>query len=245
MVLEGWQLALLVPVGIVAGIVNTLAGGGTFLTVPFLVWLGVPAPVANGTARIGVLTQSGAASLRFRAEAVDAKGELWAQIGVSGTGAAVGAGLALLLDAEALDRVLGVAMLVAVAVALARPAAWREPGPARWTRWPALFVIGAYGGFAQAGVGVALLPALVVLGGLDPVAANARKSVLVAAFTVPSLAVFAAAGLVDLRIGAVLAVCAGIGGAIGAHLTVGYGARLVWAALVVVVVLNALRLVTT
>lgn len=237
-----WHLVWLVPVGVFAGVVNTVAGGGSFVTLAVLVWLGVPAPVANATNRVGVLAQSGAAALGFRAGAIDGGGELAAHTAVSAVGAVIGALLSLLLDPSALDRVLGVAMIALLVLALARPTSWTEPGaPSGW-RWPALLLVGVYGGFAQAGVGIVLLPTLVVLGGLDPVRANARKVLLVGAFTAPALAVYAWAGLIDWSAGAVLAVSSAIGGAIGARVTVGYGARFVWAALVAIVAVNAVRL---
>jgi uncharacterized membrane protein YfcA len=237
-------LAWLVPAGLVAGAVNTAAGGGSFVTVAALLAIGMPAPIANATNRVGVVVQSAVAASRFRANDVDGGGELWAQIAVSGAGAAAGAVLSMLLDPERFDQVLSVGMLLMLGVSLVRPRSWTEPGPPRASRWAALLAAGVYGGFLQAGVGVLLLPALVVLGGLDPVRANARKVLLVAAFTVPPLAIYAWAGLVDWAVGLVLAVSSGAGAILGVRLTVGYGPRFVWAVLVLVVVGNLVRMLT-
>jgi uncharacterized protein len=238
-------LAWLIPAGLAAGAVNTAAGGGSFVTVAALLAIGMPAPIANATNRVGVLVQSAVAASRFRANEVDGGEELWAQIAVSGLGAAAGAGLSMLLDPERFDQVLSVAMLVMLGVTLARPRSWTEPGPARPSRWLALLGAGVYGGFLQAGVGVLLLPALVVLGGLDPVRANARKVLLVAAFTVPPLAIYAWAGLVAWIPGLVLAASTSAGAVLGVRLTVGYGPRFVWAVLVLVVVGNLVRMLVT
>ncbi|MEZ4238956.1 MAG: sulfite exporter TauE/SafE family protein [Myxococcota bacterium] len=243
---HGWlPLLWLVPAGLLAGAVNTAAGGGSFVTVAALLALGLPAPVANASNRVGVLVQSAWGAGRFRARGVDGGGELWAQILVSGAGAGLGAALSLWLDPKRFDQVLAVAMIVMLGVSLARPRSWLEPGRPRPVRWLALFAAGAYGGFLQAGVGVLLLPALVVFGGLDPVRANARKVLLVAAFTVPPLVMYAAAGLVDWLAGGVLALSSAVGATLGVRLTVGYGPRFVYAVLVLVVVANLVRMVAT
>ncbi len=232
----------LVPVGLVAGIVNTLAGGGSFLTLSAMVWLGLPAPVANATNRVGVLAQSVASAESFRREGLADTEDLWVQIGVVCAGAAGGAGLSLVLDPAVFERVLGVAMVAMLGVTLVRPRSWSQPKPPSPWRWVALFLAGAYGGFLQAGVGVLLLPSLVLLGGREPVAANARKVLLVAALTVPALAIYVASGLVDWVAGVALAAGSALGGVLGSRITIGAGAKVVWGALVLVVVATAVKL---
>ncbi|MCP4843139.1 MAG: TSUP family transporter, partial [Halieaceae bacterium] len=58
MALELWQAGLLVVVGTIAGFLNVMAGGGSLLTVPVMVFMGIPGPVANGTNRIAILAQN-------------------------------------------------------------------------------------------------------------------------------------------------------------------------------------------
>ena len=106
--------ALLVVVGFAAGVVNTLAGGGSFVSLAVLLWLGVPAPLANGTNRVAVLVQSLGAWATYRGEA--AVEPLEAAVTVAG--AFVGASLAVVVPADALERVLAAAMLGLVAFAL-------------------------------------------------------------------------------------------------------------------------------
>ena len=69
-VLTPVEISLLVGVGAVAGVLNTLAGGGSLLTVPLLVLFGLPGTVANGTNRVGILLQSLVAVWRFKAEGI-------------------------------------------------------------------------------------------------------------------------------------------------------------------------------
>lgn len=235
----------LLPVGVAAGVVNTLAGGGSFLSLSAMIWLGLPADVANATNRLGVLVQSGAAAAAFRRQGVIPDAPLWPMAAAVCLGAVAGASLSVILPTELFEPVLAATMLVMLGVTLLRPRSWLEPGEARAVRWPALVAAGAYGGFLQAGVGVLLLAVLVLLGGLDPVRANARKVALVALLTLPALAIYVAWGLVDWPAAAWLALGSSVGGALGSRLTVGAGARLVWAAVVLVVVATAARLLTT
>jgi hypothetical protein len=64
-VLEIWQLGLLSAAGVVAGFLNVMAGGGSLLTVPIMVFMGIPGPVANGTNRIAILAQNITAATTF------------------------------------------------------------------------------------------------------------------------------------------------------------------------------------
>ena len=232
----------LLPVGFAAGVVNTLAGGGSFLTLSAMIWLGMPAHVANATNRLGVFAQSAAAAGSFRRLGMLTTEELLPQVLVVGSGAIAGAGLSLLLDPELFDRVLGVCMVAMLGVTLARPSSWTSPRPPRPARWLALFAAGVYGGFLQAGVGVLLLPALVLLGGMDVVRANGRKVLLTLTLTTPALLIYAGSGLIDWIAGISLALGSAAGGAVGSRITVGSGAKVIWGTLVFVVLATALRL---
>jgi uncharacterized membrane protein YfcA len=232
----GRTLAL-AAVGFAAGVVNTLAGGGSFVSLAVLLWLGVPATVANGSNRVAVLVQSLGAWATFRGEAAVTRGEA----AVTVTGALLGASVAVVVPPEALEKVLSAAMLALVGFAMARPAAFAEPGPpSRW-RWPGLFLVAAYGGFAQAGIGLLLVPLLVRTAGVDAVRANAKKVVLVALVSVPSLLTFLAAGQVDAAVGASLAVGGLLGGVAGARLTTWLGPVWVWRVLLAMTVVTAIR----
>lgn len=222
---------------------NTVAGGGSLATISALLLLGVPVPEANATNRVGVLAQSLTASARFRAHSVDGGGDLAPQIAVSALGAALGSALALRMSPEHFERALGIAMLFGLVASIGTPKRFQEAGPPSPLRWPALFLATLYGGFAQVGVGILLLPCLVRLGGLPAVEANARKALLVAVLNLQAAAVYAWAGLVDWKIGLWLSITSAIGGWIGVKLTVGYGPKLVWTVLVLAVAVTAWRLV--
>lgn len=240
------ELLLLVIAGCVAGVVNTLAGGGSFLTVAALIFTGLPADVANGTNRLGVLLQSGISADQFRRADHLQSGAVWRLVPATCAGAVLGSWLSVDLDPAVLSRIIGIAMLAMLPVIVLQPRRWLEarleaPQPGA-RAMIGLFFVGLYGGFLQAGVGIFLLSALVLLVGQDLVRANASKVMLVFIFTVPALAVFILSGAVNWEAGIAVAAGAGVGGWLGSRLALRGGARLVRWALAVILLLSGLRL---
>ena len=239
------SLVALAAVGLVAGVLNTLAGGGSLLTLPALVFLGLPASDANGTNRVAVVVQSLVAASRFRERGVLVLAPLWGLLPVTLLGALLGAWASLQLDESGLRRVMAGVMVAIVAVMWARPERWLRGRESRLPVWAVQLLfgfLGFYGGFLQAGVGVLLLLGLSVARGLDLVRANGVKVVLVLLFTLPALALFAAKGAVQWLPGLVLSVGTAAGAEGGARLAVAKGAVLIRVAVTVAVVGAALRL---
>lgn len=240
--------AVLVLIGVVAGIANTLAGGGSFLVLPILIGLGLTPGVANATSRIGVLAHGvGATAMFVRSKSLH--GGVVARLAPAMcVGAVFGAWLATRLD-DALLRPLFGGILVVWALALIiRPGRFLAPAEAHAPVQPGVLayglalVIGVYGGFLQAGVGFPLMALLVWLLGHDTLRANAAKVALVFVYTVLVMAVFAAAGQVAWREGAILAVGMVVGGALGARVQLHVGPGLVRWALVVMVAVSGVAL---
>lgn len=196
---EPGLVALLLATGLIAGFINTLAGGGSMLTLPALMMLGMPADVANATNRIGVLLQSLAGAKGFHdADRLDAPA-IGPVLVPTLVGALVGSLAASYLPVWLLKPVLLGSMVVMALVMLVRPAVVAPPEGTEARRLVdhpsagiGLFLAGVYGGFVQAGVGFILIAALA--GGLryDLVRTNALKMVCTAAFSVVALAVFIA-----------------------------------------------------
>jgi uncharacterized protein len=238
-------LALLVA-GLLAGFVNVVAGGGSLLSVPLLIFLGLPETVANGTSRLAILAQSTTSVTAFaRAGKLD-YGLLARLSAPALAGAALGAyGAARMADAE-FRAALGAVMLACAALVVVNPrpaAAFARPPrlSRRWV-WPALFVIGLYGGAIQAGVGYLILAVLVLVLRIDLVQANVMKVVLVGLYTPLALALFVWQGRVDLWFGLALSAGQALGGFIGAIESLARGERFVRATLALVVVLSGLKL---
>ena len=206
-----WSALLALPAGFLAGVINTLAGSGSLVTLPLLVFLGLPAGVANGTNRIGVLLQSVVGAWEFRRGGATLPRNVWLPIAAAVAGSVVGAAIAVDLDQVLLERSIAVLMVVMLGVVLVRPNRWLRERPERtasrpaWLVAPLFFVIGLYGGFIQAGVGVLLLAAMVLGLGYDLVTANYVKLVVVLIYTVPAIGVFLANDQVDWMLGLLLA----------------------------------------
>jgi hypothetical protein len=239
--------AALVLAGVVAGVANTLAGGGSFVILPILIGLGLGPGVANATSRVGVLANSAAATATF-VRARSLPGALVVRLAPTMcVGAVLGAWLATRLDDALLRPVFGWVLVAWALALLVRPGRFlqapTEPRPAGPWAHAAALAIGAYGGFLQAGVGFPLMALLVSGLGHAAVPANAVKVALVLVYTVLVMAVFAAAGQVAWREGAVLAVGMIAGGWLGARVQLRVGPRVVrWAMVVMVAVSGAAML---
>lgn len=212
-------LGLLAVAGIASGFVNTMAGGGSLLTLPALMLLGLPADVANGTNRLSVVTQSVSGVWLFRRSGNLEWNNAGAVVLPTLLGSAVGALVASRVPPAVLEPVLlvtlvTVALLTAFAPKIVAPEG-ETPTAVGWRGGLGLFGAGLYGGFIQAGVGFVLLA---VLGGLlryDLVRANALKLVCTAIFGVVALGIFVAAGQVAWVPAAVLAAATVLGSQLG------------------------------
>ncbi len=218
---EFWHPLLLAAVGLVAGTLNVVAGGGSFLTLPILIFMGLPAGVANGTNRVGILLQNVAAVWSFDHHGVlDRRALLWAALPAS-IGAVAGVRLALITSDQAFERILAILMVALSLVALWRPGV--SSGAQTRLRPPVLaagfLVVGLYAGFIQAGVGFVIL-AVTTFAGLDLVRGNAVKVLTILCLTGLALIIFASQGRVQWIPGLCLGVGTILGALIGARLTV-------------------------
>ena len=239
-------LAALFVVGFVAAVINVIAAGGSFLTLPLLLFLGLPATVANGTNRVGVLAQNISAVVGFhRHQILPLR---WA-LGVSVPaliGASLGVWAALNVPELAFRRILSIVMLVMTLGTLLHKSlkgdARREPPhPSHWSMVTGFFLMGIYGGFLQAGVGFLAL-ALTSLAGLDLVRGNAVKVFTVMLLTTLSLAVFAGAGQVDWPAGLALGTGNVLGGIVGVRVAVLKGHKWLEHVVTVTIVIFAVML---
>ena len=207
------MIALLIATGVISGFINTLAGGGSMLTLPALMMLGMPADVANATNRVGVLMQSVTGMKGFDDQNRLDRGAIIPVLVPTVVGALAGSLLASYLPVWLLKPTLLGVMVTMALVMLVRPETVAPPeGTTPFTvmERPAagvgLFLSGVYGGFIQAGVGFILIAALA--GGLryDLVRTNALKTVCTAVFSAVALLIFALRGQVWWIPGLILAV---------------------------------------
>jgi len=212
--------------GLVAGFINTVAGSGSFLTLPALIFLGLPAQVANGTNRIGILVAGVVAVWSYRRRGLLQLSRVFPLLPPVLLGSVLGALLAVDLPASTMDLVVGVLMSLMLLSLVIRPRLWLDrPRPEVTRNGPlgflVFFAIGVYGGFIQAGVGLFLLSGLVLVAGFDLVRANGIKALLVLLFTLPATLIFLVHDQVVLSLGLLMAA----GQAAGAYLAVHFAAR--------------------
>jgi uncharacterized membrane protein YfcA len=240
------ELAVIGCAGVAAGVVNTLAGGGSLLTVPLLVLFGLPGGVANGTNRIGVLLQSVIAAWRFRSLGVSGLREAAPALLPVIAGSALGAWSISQLSDATFERVFGIVMLlllVPIVREIVQPSAARREAPVRlgpaW--WLLFFGIGLYGGAFQAGLGIPLLFAL-TWAGFDLVRGNAVKVIVIAVITATAVPVFVLQRQVAWAPALAVGVGYSAGAELGARLAVRQGERLIRPVLVVAVIALAGRM---
>lgn len=218
---------LLVLGGLFAGFVNTVAGGGSAITIPILIEILGDPLLANGTNRVAILLQNATGVTGFhKGGAVPWKVAL-PLVPPAVIGALAGSWTATRLDADAMEVVFAIVIIGVAASVLVSPKRWQGGGEPRLGRvggWLTFGAIGFYGGFVQAGVGFLLLGGLVIGGGLTLVTGNAAKVLLVLSFTVVALPVFLLAGQVSIIAGLVLAAGNMTGAWVASRLAVEKGA---------------------
>ncbi|MFL1895344.1 sulfite exporter TauE/SafE family protein [Aquimarina sp. 2-A2] len=245
---EYYMLALLVLVGFIAGIINTLAGGGSLLTLPMLIFMGLPPAIANGTNRIGILIQGITTVAGFRSKGVHTS-KFGVYLGLSALiGSLIGAKIAVDIKGETFNQILAVVMILVVLFMVFQPKRngletfERITGNYFWWSVIAFFFIGIYGGFIQAGIGIFILLALSSINHMSLVKSNAIKSLVVAIYTVAALIVFILNDQINFLYGIVLAAGNATGGWFASRWSVKKGDGMVKFFLVVMVIAMAIKL---
>ncbi len=218
-----WDLLFVSAAAFVGGVVNAVAGGGTFFTLPALVAVGVPPVAANATSALAVFPGYAASALGFRAELRSFERRFVLRlVAVTLAGSFAGSLLLLVSSNEAFSAIVPVLLLGSTLAFVfgdrirARAAARGRPGAARPGIGMALACV--YGGYFNGGLGIMLLALFALWGMEDLSRMNALKNV--AAFTVStiSVATFAAAGLIDWSYATAMMLAATAGGYAGAPL---------------------------
>ena len=242
------ELAVLAVAGFASGWINVIAGGGSLLTVPVMVFIGMPGPVANGTNRLAIIAQSISAIAAFRLRGFS-DFRLSATLAAAASfGAYFGARAGVSLDGAWFNRTVA-AVMIAVMILMAsgedktRPRA-DASSKAKNLALGHFLMIGAgfWGGLIQIGVGFLLMPILYRVMGLDLVRVNMHKVFIALVFTTVALSVFASKVEIVWEAGAALAVGTAIGGWIGAHATISKGEKFIKRALIAVLAAMAVKL---
>ncbi len=240
---------LLVGAGLVAGTINSIAGGGSLLTLPLLIFVGLPPTIANATNRIAIFVGGVGATSSFHRRGLIPFEWVRFALGPALVGVLLGTWGALRIGDVAFERVLAVILVLAAVWIIWHPIKPVVSGDApipeggrRWVLRGAFFLLGCYSGFIQAGIGFLFL-ALLSANGLDLVRGNAVKVPLVLVFTGLSIPLFAMNGMLDWSAGLMMAGGQFFGAKLGVHLQVLKGQAWVRNVLTVAIVVFAIRLV--
>jgi uncharacterized membrane protein YfcA len=242
------QYGLLIIVGMLAGVINTLAGGGSLLTLPVLIFMGLPPNVANATNRIGIAFQALIGTAGYRSKGVS-NFPFNIYLGISALiGSLIGAQIAVDIKGETFNKLLAIIMLFVVAVIVFKPKASSLQLPERLTgkylfyAIIGFFFIGIYGGFINAGIGFIIIIFLNNVNRLSLIKTNATKVSLVFIYTCGALALFAYNGKVDWSTGFVLAIGTSIGAWWASRWSVDKGEGVIKIAMVIMVSLMSIKL---
>jgi hypothetical protein len=243
-----WHIILILIVGLASGFINTIAGGGSSITLPLLMFLGLSPNMANGTNRIAILMQSIVGVGTFRKNNVMTFGEGWKLALPSAAGALAGALVAVKVNEEVMKWFVIAVMAGVLLMVIFKPELWiKEHAQSaraqnKYLQMLIFFLIGFYGGFIQVGVGFLLLAGLVLGCGHNLVKGNALKVLIVLVYTVIALIIFLSNSQANIGIGLILGSGSMLGAWLGAKFTIRGGAVYVRYFLIVTLVAMILKL---
>jgi hypothetical protein len=240
------EVVALVVSGVFVGFINTLAGGGTIISLSLFMFMGLPADVANGTNRIAVVLQNITSVATFRQKKLlDTRKAIWLSVPTV-IGSIIGAQLSIEIDEATFRKAIGVVMLLMIFFIISKPDKWlkgqlklqeKKVSPLQYIIF---FGIGIYGGFVQVGVGYFLLAAIVLGAGYDLVKANAIKVFVVLAYTLFAMVVFIIHDKINWQFGLIHAIGNMIGAYLASRYAVEWGANFIrWFIIVIILIASA------
>ena len=216
-----FDIALLLSAAFVAGALNAVAGGGSFLTLPALVFVGVPPVVANATGTVALLPGYAAGAWGFREDTAPPPGlSMRLLVALSLIGGAAGAALLLVTSNEMFAIIVPWLLLVATILFAFGPQlrellAGGKPSTAKATA--GVLAVAVYGGYFNGGLGILLLALFGLLGQTQLNAMNGLKNLVSTLLTAIAVAVYAVGGVVNWRYALLMMLAATAGGYIGAR----------------------------
>ena len=243
-----FNLFYLVVAGFVAGFINTIAGGGSLITLPVLIFLGLPPSIANGTNRIGIFLQTFTGAVGYRTKGIKTF-PFSIYCGISAlVGSVIGAQIAIDIKGETFNRILAAVMIVVVLLIVFKPKVSieslmeRTTGKHLWISVIIFFFLGIYGGFLNAGIGIIVLLFLTYFNRMSLIKANATKVTIACIYTFAAIVMFVLNDKINWTYGIFLAIGNMIGAWISSRWAVKQGDKTVRIFLIVIVTAMAIRL---
>ncbi len=242
------EYLLLIGVGFLAGFINTIAGGGTLLTMPTLIFMGLPPSVANGTNRVAILIQTAIGVKGFQSKGVTTH-PFSIYLGISALfGSLIGAQIAVDINAELFNKVLAMIMVLVIVMIVFKPSlsvndlVERTKGKYLYISTIIFFFLGIYGGFINAGIGFMMLIILPYVNKLSLVKSNATKVAVVCIYTIGAVIIFALNEKINLKYGLILALGNASGAWFSSRWSVAKGDKVVKIFVVVMVSIMSVKL---
>lgn len=216
------ETLVLIGAGLAAGMLNAIAGGGTFISFPALVWVGVPPIMANATATLTALPGylSSAWAYRRDIETQDPLPVL-TLMGIASIGGLTGAGLLLVTAQETFSLLVPWLLLLGTVVFGFGPTVMERlrglSKPPKPVAAAVMFAVSVYGGYFNGGLGIMLLAAFGLMGLTNLHGMNGLKNLISALLSVVSVAAYIVAGLIAWDAALVLALAQLTGGYVGAR----------------------------
>lgn len=242
------DLIIILITGIAAGFINVNAGGGSFLTIPILIFTGLPAAVANGTNRVALTFANIIAVYNFKKNGFfDWK--LGLALGIpAALGSVAGAFISINLPDELYNTILAIVILLVLFIIIIDPKKYITrnllAGNPRNRVIASIifFFVGVYGGVIQAGVGFLIITSLVFITGYNLVKINSLKVLIALTYMTVSLMVFIFSGNIDWIYALVLSLGNGTGALLGTRFAVKHGDKWIKAILIIAAAIMALKL---
>ncbi len=245
---EWYHYLLLVVVGFAVGFINTVAGGASLISLPVLIFLGLPPSVANGTNRVAIVLQTATATAGFRSKGVNTF-PFNLYLGIAALiGSIIGAYIAVDIRGETFNRILAIIMVAVVLLIVFKPKVdmaglqERITGKYLWAGCFAFFFIGIYGGFINAGIGFIIILFLHIFNRMNLVRVNATKVAVVFIYTLAALLVFVLNDKVIWEVGLVLAAGNMLGAWVSSRFSVKQGDGYIRGFLIAMVLVMAVKL---
>lgn len=242
------DLFLLIIVGFFAGVINTLAGGGSLITLPILIFMGLPPNIANGTNRIGIVIQMLAGTAGFKSKGITTF-PFSIYLGIAALlGSLIGAQIAVDIKGETFNKVLSFIMIAVVLLIVFKPKLKakdlieKTTGKNLWIGCFAFFIFGIYGGFINAGLGFILILFLHFFNHLSLIKANATKAVVITIYMSGALLVFIFNDAVNWKMGLTMAIGTSLGGWFTSRFSVKKGDGFIKIFLIIMVSIMAVKL---
>ncbi|MCP4297331.1 MAG: sulfite exporter TauE/SafE family protein [Proteobacteria bacterium] len=244
--IEPLQLLLLFCVGCIAGFLNVMAGGGSAISLPILIFMGLDSTLANGTNRVAIFIQNLFAIGGFRKQKFHQFNMSLPMAICTLPGAFLGAWVAVKIDDQWFHRILAIVMIGIVISMLVPKSKTRTQNESSRLKtglgYLAMLGIGFYGGFIQVGVGFIMMAVMFHLFQMNLIHVNMHKVFIIFVYTIPALAIFIYSGNVNWSLGLTLAAGNAIGGVTGSFVTVKGGEKIVRYVLIIAILFMSAKL---